>query len=494
MSFDQVPNGGSLASLVQAQADADAAQLAAQLAPAGTYFPFTIDPNLVTDSCTHAANRCHYARARGGGWVASLGLRVTTQAGNVAVAVYRNAGRGRHAFPSWLMATSGIVSCPAAAYTEIALDAPVYVYPGDWFALWGDNASLKFMGQSSSETGTGLTDSICEGIGFYQDTLTTGPPATTNPTRAGQAQIPCLIGIPPADQVVLLTATEAYEINGIEEPNVYEDNAGLWNLVYHGESAASVESIVWATCATVDGAYAKQGAVLGAADYVAGRPSTLYDNGSIYIFYPDSSTGALNCAVGVTPASLVVHRAVFAPTGGDPAQAIQNTAVINDNGVYRMLFEIKVGGYWRLGSAHAATPLGPWTQDALPITSLQLPVDAAGLGGCGGPWLAKTPDGRYVCWMHASGVASMNTPNDIYRAVSDDFATWILDPRCVIGRSNYNAHPALMPIGDPTAAVIGQAANGEDIVRVIWAEYPTYANNILARFVINDPIYMPLTL
>lgn len=113
----------------------------------GLDYPCTIDNiNDVrgADNNSIGANEGWYWRVRDGGILSKIGLEVTTAAGNISVAAYRNSGTGRLSVPGTRLATSGTVSCPTAGVSEISLGRTISLNPGDWLALSCDTASAFF--------------------------------------------------------------------------------------------------------------------------------------------------------------------------------------------------------------------------------------------------------------------------------------------------------------------------------------------------------------
>ncbi len=446
-------------------------------------FPYTAHPNYCTSSITLNANQCWYLRVFGGGWVSAIGLNVKVQAGNIGVAVYRNMGRGRHARPLYRAATSGAVSCPAAGYREIALGSTVYVNPGDWLALWGDNGSIKVLGATASaDLGSDIYASTGQGLGMLESPVTGAPPYNPNPTHAGASSVYLLVGIPPANRQVAL-APAGWEGTALQEPTVWWDGS-QWNMIYSGNWGAS-EALGWATSPSLPGVglWARQGTQILPHATCNGRANVFIDtDGTFYLYFPDSS-GDLGCATG-SPTDLTVHTGVFSPTGRDPATSIQNSTVINDNGVYRMLFEAVKDASFQTGSAHASNPLGPWTQDTFPLSTLRVASDAGG-GMYGGPWLTKQGS-TYINWYHACPFPASGAPTDIYRATSQDFVTWTHDASPRIARE-INP-PEFDQVTDP--CLVTDPATG--LVYCFWAGVNNGTQ--AASIMVNLPAYLPLAL
>jgi len=144
----------------------------------------TAPPREMATIAAPGANEAVFVRAIGSGWVSSIAFRVTTQAGNVGVGVWRNRGRGRNAVPAYCVDAAS-VSCPAASAdgTSIALSAPVFMYPGDWFGFWTDSASLRVRGVTTGiSTLTTASYTVPAGTtALYADVLIVGAWSVTQP-------------------------------------------------------------------------------------------------------------------------------------------------------------------------------------------------------------------------------------------------------------------------------------------------------------------------
>lgn len=155
------------------------------------FLPYTFDPNgASTNAGFGAANRAHYTRVSFGGTITKIGLEVTTQSGNLSVAVCRGTA-GKNSTMTRI-ATSGAVACPAVGYAEISLGGSVEVLPGDWFAISADNTVSRFKAVPSA---SGLT-SLSLGFTTFGDTH--HPIPTGGGTGGGGAPGPgiVLIGVP----------------------------------------------------------------------------------------------------------------------------------------------------------------------------------------------------------------------------------------------------------------------------------------------------------
>lgn len=169
-----------------------AALAAIKADPLGSGLISTFDPILATAAAgVGVANRINYLRVVGGGYVSKIGLEVTTQGGNLSVAVYRNSGVGRNAAPARLVAQSASVACPAPGYAEIALSATVEVMPGDWLAICSDSATARFRGTYDN----GIVNDMFKGRAAYE--LASGVATLPNPPApvAGLNRCILLVGV-----------------------------------------------------------------------------------------------------------------------------------------------------------------------------------------------------------------------------------------------------------------------------------------------------------
>lgn len=132
-------------------------------------------------------NSAVYVRSMGAGLISKLGIHVTTQSGNIALAVYRGVGAGRLRVPVDRLATTGTFACPAAGYVETALDVPVYVTENDYLAMSCDNTTAAVYGTSANISALSL------GFSFVQ--ATAHPlPATAGSLSGTSFRLPVIVG------------------------------------------------------------------------------------------------------------------------------------------------------------------------------------------------------------------------------------------------------------------------------------------------------------
>lgn len=154
-------------------------------------FPCTVDlSSLNTVALTwSAANRGVYMRSLGGGSVSTAFFTVTTQSGNMCVAVYSNSGVGRGSLPGTLLATTGSFACPAAGQQSQALGATIQVNAGDWIYLGCDNAVAAFRSTATAlAIAAGLTGTNA-GRYYYHDAAFPAPASNPTPTGTCASQM-----------------------------------------------------------------------------------------------------------------------------------------------------------------------------------------------------------------------------------------------------------------------------------------------------------------
>lgn len=141
------------------------------------------------NSNTALANRGEYVRIEGSGTITKIGIHVSTQAGNICVAVFANSGAGRAAVPGARKGTSGSVACPAVGYQEVALTGSVDVEDGDWFYFGSDNAgTVVYCGSAT------LTTDLTKGLSGHRDAEFPAP-ATAGALTWGAARQAIMVGV-----------------------------------------------------------------------------------------------------------------------------------------------------------------------------------------------------------------------------------------------------------------------------------------------------------
>jgi hypothetical protein len=239
---------------------------------------------------------------------------------------------------------------------------------------------------------------------------------------------------------VVLRASQSWEDNAVQEPNVWFADE-QWHMLYTG--GWRHPAIGYATAASPAGPWTKyaQNPVLGhgrggwSAD--ARQPSLFRDaHGRIFLYFTPTTeqpapfagqllvaTGRDATALGLAPDPVL--------TWGPPRMGIVNVAVVPTRGGFRMMFESRVvpttedGPVWMMGVASGRSPMH-FSVDEFPVTALQ-----QGAGMFGGPWLTGGP-GRYELLYHAAQKGDLGT--DIYRATSPDLRFWALDPEPIVTR------------------------------------------------------------
>lgn len=163
-------------------------------APGGDEVIANVDPILASGlSNNNGSNSITYYRIpQGAGTISKIALEIGTSSGNIAVAVYDNSGVGRAALPLNRIASSGIVACPASGFAEVALDAPVFVKPGDWLAIWADNTTATFRNAGGTAQ---LAANVLAGRACYEEGRTGGPPAVVDSAVNGFRRTIVLVGV-----------------------------------------------------------------------------------------------------------------------------------------------------------------------------------------------------------------------------------------------------------------------------------------------------------
>ncbi|MDD4914880.1 MAG: hypothetical protein PHW13_07565 [Methylococcales bacterium] len=212
--------------------------------------------------------------------------------------------------------------------------------------------------------------------------------------------------------------------NSEQEPSVWVDNNGLFNMLYTGGTSNHTG---WATATSPAGPWTKYAAnpVIGGgalAPDAAMRNTVLYQNGVLYVYFAQED-GNLYVAHGADPAHLTLNPAPIL-TAADPLRSLENSAVVlGPNATYYLFYEglYQATGLWQLGVATAGNPLGPFTQvpGGFPLTSLQVADGSA----TDGPWVEWT-GGKFRMVYHAAPVALGNVPSQVYTAESTDGVNW----------------------------------------------------------------------
>lgn len=161
------------------------------------------------------------------------------------------------------------------------------------------------------------------------------------------------------------------------------------------------------------------------------RNSVTYRGGVYYMFfsegigYPGSS---VSLATSTDGAHWVPQGVVLAPAGGWDS-AIQNTAVYFDHGMWRMIYDSMTPmNLWEMGSAHAASPTGPWVRD-----NPYGPMLWFSRGGiAGGPTIVKTRKAWRLFYQASTNLAAL--PNDLYEARTLNLTDWTLVAKPVLVR------------------------------------------------------------
>jgi hypothetical protein len=149
-------------------------------------FVITTDSKSVSGNTLSQSNQTYYYRTLSGGVVGKIGFNVTTESGNIAVAVHENSGVGRSAVPGTQVASSGAVACPPAGYAEVALNTSVTVSKGDWLAISFDLGTTSLTGNAMAAT------ALRDGIALRRS----GHPTPTSGSFLTSARHFVLIGVP----------------------------------------------------------------------------------------------------------------------------------------------------------------------------------------------------------------------------------------------------------------------------------------------------------
>lgn len=127
-------------------------------------------------------NRTVYQQIHGGGTITQVTININASSGNIAIAAYENNPATAWTIGDRLI-TSGPIACPAAGVRTVSLGGSVTLRPGDWLALWTDNATASFWGSGSATLQTGAIGPV------LVEGSTAAPPATPAPTAHFQRRI-----------------------------------------------------------------------------------------------------------------------------------------------------------------------------------------------------------------------------------------------------------------------------------------------------------------
>jgi len=226
----------------------------------------------------------------------------------------------------------------------------------------------------------------------------------------------------------ILTATDEWERNSVQEPVVWKDRAGLYRLMYSGGwnecalgIAMSPDGVTWTKKA--NNPVIGQGR-LGFS--VACHFSTFrQDNGVLYVYFSngvgakrDSLWVAVSNDDGETFSMSSVTK-VMEPEA--PWINLANTHVMREGDDWLMFFEgMNSNHIWELGLARGTSP-DKFRIETEPLRSLQvIPGEMYG-----GAQVAKEGD-TYHMYYHASSVAGI-LPTDLFHATSKDLRNWTRD-------------------------------------------------------------------
>ena len=294
-------------------------------------------------------------------------------------------------------------------------------------AQLGSDATVG--GPGGSPLSPSVVNSSPQSIGTPRLTIGTVPPAS--PTNLDQwlstSFADMRVSPSPNDRVQILKPTKAWEGTGIQEPLMWEDGTN-WNLLYSSTGWGGGEAISglgWATCPLasdpmVPANWTKYGSnpVLEKGQVVNGNKllgqhfGSYTEGETTYLYAPDEAGNVqvASCAsTPFTPSALTWHGTA-ALTGGSAI----NIRVFKVAAGSYVMFYTYATSVWHAGVATAASPLGPFTTQVAPITSLD-PV--VGGGATDGPFIQIEGNG-VVGYYHATaavgGVAVV--PSDIFRA------------------------------------------------------------------------------
>lgn len=236
------------------------------------------------------------------------------------------------------------------------------------------------------------------------------------------------------DRCPALMPTEEDE-NVLQEPSAWYHAgrpAGRRYVLFASSCwTAENQKIVWFDGPTVDGPWTRRGSFGN-----GGRGSIYYEDGILYHYMsPNIATpgGGIICRTGAGPEAFATATPVTVISGiqaNNPNMAMQymNTRVFkigtND---YGMMFDssdsVSAPGIWQAGLARATSPLGPFTVQKWPLTSLRQTI-AAGAGSpghCSAGWIKKVGS-TWKYFYH--GGDSGNLTSDIFYAESTDLENW----------------------------------------------------------------------
>jgi hypothetical protein len=196
------------------------------------------------------------------------------------------------------------------------------------------------------------------------------------------------------------------------------------------------QTIVWADGPSPDGPWTRRGSF-----GVGGRGNVYAEGGIVYHYMsPNSGTpgGGIVCRYGATPEAIEACTPVTVLSGlqaetPNLSAPYQNTGIAKrGTGDYVMMFEsidsLDNPTVFQTGYATGDNPLGPFTAQEWPVTSLRQTITnspAAGHVSAGQPIWDPVSE-LFRMYYHAGDY--VNTPSEIFHATSPDCETWTVDP------------------------------------------------------------------
>jgi hypothetical protein len=275
----------------------------------------------------------------------------------------------------------------------------------------------------------------------------------------------------------------------LQESSVWFDG-GKWNIIYTAVKNGYL-GWAWTNGPTLRNAtWSKNanpilGNGVGGVAGVCNRPSVLFENGTVYVFFRGLPGGGIGCAYGASPSALTVVTALASAPSG--YTTLENSKVIRGaDGAYWMWFEglHTVTGKWQIGLAKSTTPQGPYTHVAAPLTSLQV----IATGTANSPDVAYTGAG-YRIVHHGTPNTSLSVPSLPYLADSVDGQNWVRRGLGADGTANGLVMPFTDIVGQQLADPSCEVENG---LAYLFLSQVINTSPEQGGIVVNDPVAWPI--
>ena len=232
------------------------------------------------------------------------------------------------------------------------------------------------------------------------------------------------------DRHVALAATEEYEQNCLQEPNVHYDERrplGERYVMIYSKGWADI-GLAWATAPHPAGPWTKKGVFWEEAQ---GRGSYYREGNQIWVY---TAGMPLACKTGATIETLGAAFSVLSAIPNQTGQYQNNCVLKRGTNDYILFVEgtnsaTTPANLWLVGYATATSPSGPFTMQQFPIAGLR----NTPTGMVGGPNCSF--DGTtYRLYFHGAEVGI--GPTDIYYKESTDLVNWTGSLNPIVERKN----------------------------------------------------------